>query len=53
MNIQYNTKLLTTQHIEERNDRRKQQLIKTPPGRRLTIWPFTSAAEKLNQGLPE
>ena len=36
----------------QRNDRTEQQLLIIPTGWRQTSWLFTSAARKLNQGLP-
>ena len=58
--IQYHTYLIAASHRgfsrpmkhNERNDRTQKQLLRIPTGRRQTSWLFTSAAEKLNQGLP-
>ena len=37
---------------ERNNETEQQQLLRIPTGRRQTSWLFTSAAGKLNQGLP-
>ena len=58
--IQYNTYLIDRSPFglfraneTQRNDgTEQQQLLRIPTGRRQTSWLFTSAAEKLNQGLP-
>ena len=58
--IQYNTYIIDRSpqglfraNETQRNDRtEQQQLLRIPTGRRQTSWLFTSAAGKLNQGLP-
>ena len=58
--IQYNTYLIDRSpwglfraNETQRNDGTEQQeLLRIPAGRRKTSWLFTSAARKLNQGLP-
>ena len=39
-------------HNQRNNRTQQQQLLRIPTGRRQTSWLFTSAARKLNQGLP-
>ena len=38
--------------MTEQNNNKLQQLLRIPTGWRKTSWLFTSAAKKLNQGLP-
>ena len=37
---------------QQQQQQQQQQLLRIPTGRRQTSWLFTSAAGKLNQGLP-